>query len=435
MRNYIQQKIHSEHFSPFLHFMAVFTAIFLVMTVIILQIMRLGLYSSTDNNLKQAEHATSTYIDMTMSRSYAWTLNGNDVNLTIEPSKMKPDANLVATVDVVAYDAQGNILNPLDAYSEFTHVALKKSQLNTIVKRNLLNAYGHMESYRSVTLKVSDLDYPQVKYISFLASTRQLDEAFNRYVKIVVTVMIIFWFISVITSVYLAKWSRKPIVASYEKQKSFVENASHELRTPLAVLQNRLESLFRKPNDTILEHSESIAASLDEVRNMRLLTTNLLNLARRDDGLKPQLEDISSSFFDDIFENYRLIAEENDRQLVIANQMKKPLKSDKTLLKQVLTILFDNALKYTAEDGMITISVENKNRRLFIRVTDNGPGIPDAEKSKIFDRFYRVDKARTRQLGGFGLGLSLAKQIVDALGGDLTVKDNFPKGSIFEVII
>lgn len=435
MRKYIQQKIRSENFSSFLHFAAVFTAIFLVMTVIILQIMRLGLYSSTDNNLKQARNATSTYIDMTMSRSYAWTANGNGVNITIDPSKIKPDDNLVAAIDVVVYDAHENILNTLDAYSEFTHIPLKKSQLNTIVKRNLLNAYGHSESYRSVTLEVSDLAYPQAKYISFLASTRQLDEAFDRYVKVVVTVMMIFWFISVITSVYLAKWSRKPIIISYEKQKSFVENASHELRTPLAVLQNRLETLFRKPNDTILDHSESIAASLDEVRNMRLLTTNLLNLARRDDGINPEIEEVLPSFFDDIFDNYRLIAEENSRQLIASNQTTRAIKSDKTLMKQVMTILFDNALKYTSTDGVIRVTVENKNRRLLIRVADNGLGISDADKSKIFDRFYRVDKARTRQSGGFGLGLSLAKQIVNALGGEITVKDNSPKGTIFDVII
>lgn len=91
-----------------------------------------------------------------------------------------------------------------------------------------------------------------------------------------------FWLLSLIASVYLARVSVKPLLESMQKQKSFVENASHELRTPLAVLQNRLETLFRKP-EAIMESSESIASSLEEVRNMRFLTTNLLNLARRDD--------------------------------------------------------------------------------------------------------------------------------------------------------
>ena len=111
------------------------------------------------------------------------------------------------------------------------------------------------------------------------------------------------------------------------------------------------------------------------------------------------------------------------------------IKTDKTLLKQLMTILFDNALKYTDEDGVIELTISANDRNLFLKVSDNGPGISTADKKKIFDRFYRVDKARTRQTGGFGLGLSLAKQITEALKGTIAVKDNKPKGTIFEVKI
>ena len=233
--------------------------------------------------------------------------------------------------------------------------------------------------------------------------------------------------------VLLSKRAIEPVAESYEKQKSFVENASHELRTPLAVLQNRLESLFRRPDATILDNSESIAASLDEVRNMRILTTNLLNLARRDDGLKVELEDIQPATFNEIFENYDMIAEENGKTFIGHNLAERPIKSDRTLLKQLMTILFDNAIKYTDDDGVIEFTVKTTDKQTILTVADNGPGISDADKVKIFDRFYRVDKARTRQKGGFGLGLSLAKQIVDVLKGDIQVKDNQPKGTIFEV--
>lgn len=434
MHKYIQKKIHSDNFKPFIHFMMVFTAIFFVMTIIILQIMRLGLYSSTDNSLKRARYSAASYIAMTMARNYSWSSDGDGFGITIDPSKFKHNDDL-AVLDIIVFDRYGEVINTVDAYSEFSSIKLNKKQLNRIVKETHINTYGHAENYRSVTLEVTDLAYPQVKYISFLASTRQLDEAFDRYVNVIISIMIIFWLISVITSVYLAKWSRKPIIASYEKQKSFVENASHELRTPLAVLQNRLETLFRKPNDTILEHSESIAASLDEVRNMRMLTTNLLNLARRDDGIDPNIEDISPTFFDDVFKNYQLIAQENDKLLMVSNHLKRPIKSDKMLIKQLMTILVDNALKYTKKQGVISISVETRGRRLWLRVSDNGLGISDDDKSKIFDRFYRVDKARTRQSGGFGLGLSLAKQIVDTLGGEITVKDNAPQGTIFDIFL
>ena len=245
--------------------------------------------------------------------------------------------------------------------------------------------------------------------------------------------MICFWGISLFASLFLARLSVKPLLESMQKQKAFVENASHELRTPLAVLQNRLETLFRKPEATIMESSENIASSLDEVRNMKLLTTNLLNIARRDDGLKPEMEDIEPSFFDQTFSNFELIAEENGKLFQGANQVDKVICSDRTLLKQLMTILYDNALKYTDEDGEIQFEVQLKDKNLLLRVLDNGPGIRDEDKKRIFDRFYRVDKARTRQKGGFGLGLSLAKQIVEAFKGAIQVKDNKPKGTIFEV--
>lgn len=166
---------------------------------------------------------------------------------------------------------------------------------------------------------------------------------------------------------------------------------------------------------------------------MRLLTSNLLNLARRDDGLKPSLADIPASFFEEVLSNYQLIAEESDKELEVTNQLTGSIHSDKTLLKQVMTILVDNALKYTDTNGQIKIDLAATDRYLIYRVTDNGVGISDDDKKKIFDRFYRVDKARTRQKGGFGLGLSLAKQILESLHGTITVQDNTPQGSIFEV--
>ncbi|WP_084741015.1 sensor histidine kinase, partial [Streptococcus sp. HMSC071H03] len=263
----------------------------------------------------------------------------------------------------------------------------------------------------------------------------QLEQTSQNHEQLIVVVMISFWGISLIASVYLARVSVKPLLESIQKQKSFVENASHELRTPLAVLQNRLETLFRKPEATIMESSESIASSLDEVRNMKMLTTNLLNLARRDDGIKPEIGDVEPNFFNTTFTNYEMVAAENGKTFRFDNRIHRMIKTDKTLLKQLMTILFDNALKYTDEDGVIELTISANDRNLFLKVSDNGPGISTADKKKIFDRFYRVDKARTRQTGGFGLGLSLAKQITEALKGTIAVKDNKPKGTIFEVKI
>lgn len=436
MLSKLRKKSKTENFSFFLQFFTVFTGIFIVMTVIILQVMRVGLYSSVDNKLIRTAREIDQYVTWVMEMP--GNPGGQDTQATDDNSdhpmiEAVPTEKLAANTTFILYDKDGNILNNIASLSTLSNLKLKTKNLNSVYSDSPQNDLGYSESFHLVTVKVESSTYTELKYATVAVNVTQIEESTARYSTIIVSVMIIFWFLSVGASVYLARWSMRPILANYEKQKSFVENASHELRTPLAVLQNRLESLFRQPNATVLEQSENIAASLDEVRNMRILTTNLLNLARRDDGIKPELTEVQPSFFDDVFENYTLIAEENDKIFTYQNQVTRSFKTDKTLLKQLMTILFDNAIKYTEDSGIIDFKVRSTDKNIYLTISDNGFGISDEDKKQIFDRFYRVDKARTRQKGGFGLGLSLAKQIVDSLKGSIHVKDNRPKGTIFEV--
>ena len=148
---------------------------------------------------------------------------------------------------------------------------------------------------------------------------------------------------------------------------------------------------------------------------------------------KLDIVEVPPSYFDEIFENYMMIADENGKTVTVNNLIDQPIRTDKVLVKQLLTILFDNAMKYTEDDGTIQVTANIKDKSVYFTVADNGLGISDSDKKKIFDRFYRVDKARTRSKGGFGLGLSLALQISNSLKGTITVRDNQPKGTIFEV--
>ena len=394
----------------------------------------LFLTSEVDQN-----NTTTIYQAYDTNESTAETSDSSDSKK--EPKKKSKiedaphDLSVAANTSVLVLDKSGKVLNVVDKFSSLSNLPIDKNNIDVISKGSAQNYFDQTEKYRLITEKVDNSLYPDAKYLVIAINTTQLEEATERYVKLIVIMMSFFWLLSVAASMYLAKWSRRPIQESLEKQKAFVENASHELRTPLAVIQNRLEVLFRKPESTILDNSENIASSLDEVRNMRLLTTNLLNLARRDDGIKPEIETLEPAFFDTVFTNYAMIAEENEKGFTAQNQVSRPIQTDKTLLKQLMTILFDNAIKYTEDDGHVTFTVRTNDRQLYISVADNGPGISDSDKKKIFDRFYRVDKARTRQKGGFGLGLSLAQQIVLALKGTIVVKDNQPKGTIFEVKI
>lgn len=392
------------------------------MTVIILQVMHTGIYSSVDKSLVSASQNIERHVNFHMDGKKPGGA---------PPFGPEDNKGFLANTAFILYDDKGQILNELNTYSGLHESKLDRDNLDVVVAKSLPNLSGNLEHYRSITVKVYNFRYQEVAYATVLINTTQLEEVNDRYVTIIINLMILFWIISLFASIYLAKWARKPILKSFEQQKTFVENASHELRTPLAVLQNRLEGLFRKPDQTILEQSESIAASLEEVRNMTLLTRNLLNLARSEDGLVPEWTVIDVAFFEDLFSNYHLIAEDAGKELSHQIAFSFPIKTDPVLLKQLITILFDNAIKYTDEHGEIALTVAQNHQQVTIEITDNGLGIPESDKAKIFDRFYRVDKARTRQHGGFGLGLALAKQIADSLGGRIIVRDNNPKGSVF----
>ena len=434
----IKKTVGEDDFSYFIRYFGLFTLIFSAMTLIIIQVMRSSLYTTVDENLKTLSQdpyslVAIAYRDQRQSNTKG---DDNDHEMMIpDHDKSEPKGDVTSNTTVVLLNRNYENLTTGNGFLNFKSVTFGRKLLNKVSQLQITNSYGKKESYRAymTDLGLTDDGGSDVKYAVIMTNISQLEQTSEEHESQIALVMICFWGISLFASLFLARLSVKPLLESMQKQKAFVENASHELRTPLAVLQNRLETLFRKPEATIMESSESIASSLDEVRNMKLLTTNLLNIARRDDGLKPEIEEIEPSFFDQTFSNFEIIAEENGKFFQGDNQVDKVICSDKTLLKQLMTILYDNALKYTDEDGEIQFEVQLKDKNLLLRVLDNGPGVRDEDKKRIFDRFYRVDKARTRQKGGFGLGLSLAKQIVEAFKGTIQVKDNKPKGSIFEV--
>ena len=433
MFNKFKKNWYAEDFSYFVRNFGVFTLIFSAMTLIILQVMHSSLYTSVDEKLLALSNNPQDIIQLAVNRATEDVKDLDGGNVTSNPDKR---VTISSNTEVILLDSNLNQLVTGNRFLGLDRITFNKKDLNHIRQLHIVNSYGQDEVYRVVLTEMKiDSVSSNIKYAAVLINTSQLEQTSKNHEQLIVVVMASFWILSILASLYLARVSVKPLLESMQKQQSFVENASHELRTPLAVLQNRLETLFRKPEATIMESSESIASSLEEVRNMKFLTTNLLNLARRDDGIKPELGEVEPDFFNTTFTNYEMIASENNRVFRFQNRVHRTIITDKLLLKQLMTILFDNAVKYTEEEGDIYFEISTTERSLYLKVADNGIGISATDKKKIFDRFYRVDKARTRQKGGFGLGLSLAKQIVDALKGSISVKDNKPNGTIFEVKI
>jgi heavy metal sensor kinase len=223
--------------------------------------------------------------------------------------------------------------------------------------------------------------------------------------------------------------------AAFQEQQRFIADASHELRTPLAVLRGETEVALEQERGTA-EYKESLALIKDEAERLSRIVENLFILAR-------QPVDAPSLIREPVRLD-ELVADCSRAAQVLATQKGLRLKIDGTLpaitvngddemLKRTLRNLLDNAVKYTPAGGEIMIALESQNGDALIIVSDTGIGIPVEDQSRIFDRFYRVDKARSRALGGAGLGLSIARWIVEGHGGSLSVESAPGRGSVFTV--
>ncbi|WP_458414790.1 sensor histidine kinase [Schinkia sp. CFF1] len=274
-----------------------------------------------------------------------------------------------------------------------------------------------------------------IAYTQLLMNIDAEQTIINNFGKLIMLCSFIFIILSISASFILSKKMMQPIIAAWNKQSEFVENASHELRTPLTVIQNKLELLLRTPQEKIADKFESIALSLSETRRLSKLTSDLLTLARADSA-ETQL--VTKSFQVDDFvqgvcEPYMEIAESQDKHLWLSLNCKTNIKADKERLHQLLVILLDNALKYTNAQDSIGVKTYIEDQKIVFEVTDTGIGIKEENIKAIFERFYREDKARSRETGGVGLGLSIAQWIVEKHNGTITAIKNQQKGTTFKV--
>lgn len=223
---------------------------------------------------------------------------------------------------------------------------------------------------------------------------------------------------------------------SFNEQQRFLADASHELRTPLAVLRGETEVSLSKRR-TVEEYQESLALIRDEAERLSRIVEDLFILARQPISGPANLMIRPLSLNEVVSDCVRaaqvLAGAKGLRLKVDLGYSAVSLSGDEELLKRMLLNLLDNAVKYTPSGGEIFITLAQLNGNAQIIVRDTGIGIPQADQSRVFDRFYRVDKARSRALGGAGLGLSIVRSIVEAHGGKVQI-DSLPgRGSQFTV--
>lgn len=219
------------------------------------------------------------------------------------------------------------------------------------------------------------------------------------------------------------------IQLSYEKQRRFTLDASHELATPMAVIKGYTDLLDRWGKDDQQVLNESIESIKVEISNMTAMLDTLLFLSKADNELYKM--NLSRFYLNDLI---REIVKEsnlvNDHHRIQCDDFPEfQIKADRQLVKQMLRAIIDNSIKYSPADTTIDISFNKSGKMATISVADKGCGIPKNELANIFDRFYRVDKARSRSIGGAGLGLSLVKWIVDIHKGTVNVESELGKGT------
>jgi two-component system sensor histidine kinase CiaH len=402
-----------------------FASIFLVLGIIVFQLLQTSIYQSVDHDLEHLA-TDSKFLEKQITKSQQ--LNGPPIQFgnadTPPPNNFQQQ--------VILWSADGEILNENELGSriyDFKNLTLSTDALKKIDNIQIKDSNDRTLQFRSITIPVENQQ--NIAYIQIMVNTDPIKVTVEKVKQILIICMIIFSLLSIALSYFLSKWSMKPILISWEKQQQFVENASHELRTPLTIIQAKLEKLFTTPNHTILEESETIALSLDEVQRLSQLTSDLLLLARSDsNAIVLEKEPLKiNAFLNHALLPYQELATAEGKKFTLELGEEQQLFLDKKKIHQLLIILLDNALKYTAEGESITVLSTIKNHEWLVKVIDTGSGITDDKKAAVFERFYRGEESRNRKTGGYGIGLAIAKWIVSEHQGKIELADTSPKGT------
>jgi len=225
--------------------------------------------------------------------------------------------------------------------------------------------------------------------------------------------------------------------AYFERLRRFTADASHELRTPLAVIRCVGENALQKAGSSA-QYENAIGSMLEETDSLMRLLDGLLMLTRAEAGqlaLQPEQIDLAALALD-VVNCLRVLAEEKQQHLCFDSGPPVYVMADRATLRQALINLLSNAIRYTPECGEISIHLVRSNAGMHvIEIRDNGPGIAQEHQSKIFERFYRIDQDRSRETGGAGLGLAIARWMIALNSGSITLESEERKGSIFRITL
>jgi signal transduction histidine kinase len=288
------------------------------------------------------------------------------------------------------------------------------------------------DDVRLYVQRVQDLQ-GNTYYFQVGRSIEPEQEAMRRLVVILLASGAIGMILAASGGYWLAGRALKPIQTAVNAQRTFVADASHELRTPLSLIRANAEMLKRqsdRPPDP-----DSIDDIIKETDRLSYVVGQMLTLARSDAATTElHKEPIAiARLAEDVGRRMQLLASEKNISVSVTTAGSPIVNGDEQRLGELLIVLLDNAIKYTDDGGHVTLTVAQSGDDVRLAITDDGRGIPPEALAHVFDRFYRVDKARSRELGGTGLGLAIAKWIVDSHNGRIAIDSSVGIGTTVKV--
>lgn len=350
-------------------------------------------------------------------------------NEILGPGK-KPGFTPVPTF-VVSLDEDSNIIDAHGALYDLSD----QEALNEIVKSCLANEKdsGIIADAGLRYLRQSSGTETKIAFVDRNMETSTLSSLVLTSVSVGAGSLIVFFIISL----FLGGWALRPVEKAWGQQKKFVADASHELRTPLSVILANTGIVLSHKDSTVQEQAKWIEYIQAEATRMNSLVNDLLFLAGTDDARNKIITspvNLSDAVYGELLP-FEPVIYEQEKEMEVFITPDLYVKGDESRLKQLTAILVDNAIKYSDERGKISVTLkEGPEHKVVLSVTNTGSPIPADQTENIFDRFYRADEARSRETGGYGLGLSIAQSIVLMHDARITVQSSADAGTTFSVL-
>ena len=363
------------------------------------------------------------FTTISMDRELEHELRG----LIYNQKKPGLDMPMLSSSIIIELDSENNIAK-ISTFMEVDEESLQNT-IYQIIKSE--------DKYGKIKLEGSSYgyfkDYTQKGFKIVLMSRQPQITVLNNLLKVFISIGSVSLILLLLISIYLTSKTIKPIKETFEKQKQFIANASHELKTPLAIIKTNNSLVLSNKGATVESQGKWLNYIDNQIERMSELLDEMLTLAKLDTNkeLKEFSEFDFSKLVNSILLTFEAVIFENRIELE-SNILKDiKLKGDKESIKRAVIILLDNAIKYTNKNGKINVDLVQEKNKIKLKVNNTGEGIKKEDLQKIFERFYRVDSSRARETGGYGLGLSIAKSIVDSHKGKIYAESNVGKDTTF----